>query len=150
MTPQPFSELQYGVDLPLCNYRHEAFAQRVVIGESLTQAYRQVYGTDAKSAGANSARLMKNDSVRRRVVMTSMSRATSAPSSSGRRTGIERQCQANSARLSSIRGLLATFLQRGIGDEIATPDQLNTTIHLYDTTTTRRRTFNRSSERAAS
>lgn len=67
MTPQPCPNLQHGVDLPLRNHRHEAFAQRVVTGESLSQAYRQVYGTDAKAAGANGARLMKNDSVRRRV-----------------------------------------------------------------------------------
>jgi len=36
MIPRPFSKLQHGVDLPLRNHRHEAFARRVVTGESLT------------------------------------------------------------------------------------------------------------------
>ncbi len=78
MIPRPFLKLQHGVDLPLRNHRHEAFARRVVTGESLTQAYRQVYGTNAKAAGANGARLMKNDSVIRRVGWLQTQSATSA------------------------------------------------------------------------
>lgn len=67
MTPQTFRGLQHREDMPLRNARHEAFAQRVVTGECFSTAYRHVYRGNAKSAGANGAGLIKNDSVAERI-----------------------------------------------------------------------------------
>lgn len=52
---------------PLKNQRHEAFARHLAEGASQTEAYVKAGYKDTRAAGANAARLIKNDSVRERV-----------------------------------------------------------------------------------
>ena len=50
----------------LANPRHELFAQAVASGKSASEAYRQS-GATGKNADVHAARLMVNDSIRKRV-----------------------------------------------------------------------------------
>ena len=55
MSRVPSSQLQQHDNMPLPNTRHEAFAQRIVTGECLSEAYRRVYRATAKAARATGA-----------------------------------------------------------------------------------------------
>lgn len=82
-TPHPESEIPLkrgdpDGSSPLRNARHEAFVRHVLVGESARNAYAKSYGAEGRSAEANGARLMRNDSIRQRLAWLQSRAASNA------------------------------------------------------------------------